>query len=444
MHNYIVEKHFIKRSHPQWQECDTLCFSTKNLYNQALYRSRQSLFQTGKYKNYSTLQKELQDEKIPCYSTMKSKVAQLVLKQVDHDLLGFFRAIKEWEKCPNKFLGKPNLPKYKDKNGRCSVSFNVQSMSKKAFKHGILQLSGLLLKLPLQHTIEDIVKEDGCRLYKTLSIKEATISPCNDGYLVVIKHETPAVNPMEDTGLIAGIDIGVNNLAAVSTNVKSHKSTSNFLLNGRPVKSINHYYNKKLTVLRSKLNICNTRSGKKKIKYKIQKLCRKRGHKINDYLHKSSRIVVNQLASLNVTHLIVGKNDGWKQEANMGKRNNQNFVQFPHAKFIEMLKYKWNNLGGKFTVTEESYSSKCSFLDGEELKHHNKYIGRRVKRGLFKSKEGYLLNADINGSANIVRKVIKNAWAEWTHEDLIGGFVVSPVDLIVSQLFGYEKLQRIV
>jgi len=430
MPNYIVEKHHIRKNHSEWSACDSLCFKSKNLYNQALYRVRQHYFKTGKYLGYSKIQKELQDESAECYTQLKSKVAQLVLKQVDHDFIGFFGAIKTWKKDPSKFLGKPKIPYYKEVDGRNAVSFNVQSMSKTAFKKGILQLSGLLLSLPLQHPIEILNKIKKGKAYKTLSLKEATITPDGDGFIVIIKHEIPEVKIKRENGLVAGADLGVNNLSAVSTNVKN---ATNFIINGRPLKSINQYFNKELAVLRSRYDKCKTRSGKKKIQAKIRKLCRKRNHKVEDYLHKASCILVNRLVSLDVTHLIVGKNDGWKQEADMSKRSNQSFVQIPHARFIQMLQYKWCALGFKFSLPEESYTSKCSFLDGESLEHHDKYKGRRIKRGLFKSAEGYLLNADINGSGNTVVKVVRNAWDLWSHEDLIEGFVVSPENLTVPQ-----------
>jgi IS605 OrfB family transposase len=268
------------------------------------------------------------------------------------------------------------------------------------------------------------------KTYKTPSIKEATITPDGDGFVVIIKHEIPEVKLIKENGLLAGMDLGVNNLSAVSTNVKD---ATNFMVNGRPLKSINQYYNKELAVLRSKYDMCKTRSGKKKLQDRIRKLCRKRNHKVEDYLHKASRMLVNRLVSLGVTHLIVGKNDGWKQETDMSKRSNQNFVQIPHARFIQMLQYKWGALGLKFSLPEESYTSKCSFIDGESLEHHDKYKGRRIKRGLFKSADGFLINADINGSGNTVRKVVENAWDLWSHEDLIEGFVVSPENLTVPQ-----------
>jgi putative transposase len=445
MSNYIVEKHFIKRTHSAWVECDSLCFKAKNLYNQALYRIRQHFFKTGKFKNYSVIQKELQNEKADCYTQMKSKISQLILQHVNQDFLNFFASLRAWKRDPSKFLGKPHIPHYKEKDGRCSVSFNIQSMSKRTFNKGILQLSSLFLSLKLQHPIRTITKNrkiknsTETKEYKTISLKEVTIIPYNNGYLIIVKHEIEDNNSKELNGLLGGGDLGVNSLIAISTNVKN---SINFIINGRPLKSINQYYNKKLAELKSEFDLCKTRSGKKKINNKIKKLCRKRNHKVEDYLHKASRILVNRLASLGVTHLIIGKNIEWKQEVNMKSINNQNFVQIPHDKFIKMLKYKWEALGLKFSISEESYSSKCSFLDNESLEHHNKYLGRRVKRGLFKSHDGYFLNADINGSANIVRKVVRDAWAEWSQEDLIEGFVVSPVNLIVPQ--PRKKLKQVI
>ena len=144
-------------------------------------------------------------------------------------------------------------------------------------------------------------------------------------------------------------------------------------------------------------------------------------------------MLANQLASSGVTHLVVGKNIGWKQEVNIGTKTNQNFVNIPHAKFIEMLKYKWEKLGRTFETVEESYTSKCSFLDKEEICKHESYVGNRKTRGLFVTGKGYKMNADINGGANILTKVISNAFDLWSTEDLIKGFVVSPRRLTTAK-----------
>lgn len=166
------------------------------------------------------------------------------------------------------------------------------------------------------------------------------------------------------------------------------------------MKSINQFYNKRKAELQSKL------SGNRKTSNKINSITRKRNNKIKNYLHKASRCIVNHLVSNDVNTLIIGKNDNWKQETNIGKKNNQNFVSIPHSQFIDMLSYKCKLVGIAIMMTEESYTSKCSFIDNEEMKHQEDYKGKRVKRGLFRTNKGKLINADLNGSLNIMRKVI--------------------------------------
>jgi putative transposase len=175
------------------------------------------------------------------------------------------------------------------------------------------------------------------------------------------------------------------------------------IINGKPLKSINQFYNKRKAQFQSKLK--NNKTSKK-----INKLSNKRNNKINDYLHKSSRFLVNQLVSKNISKLIIGYNKQWKQDINIGKRNNQNFVNIPFYKFIFMLKYKCELEGVEVILNEESYTSKCSFLDLEDVRKHEKYKGRRTKRGLFISSKNKLINADLNGSYNIMRKVVPNVF----------------------------------
>lgn len=127
---------------------------------------------------------------------------------------------------------------------------------------------------------------------------------------------------------------------------------------------------------------------------------------MKDYLHKASTMLVNQLISNNVCKVVIGKNDGWKKEINIGKRNNQNFVNIPHAVFIEMVCYKCKLNGIEVVLREESYTSKCSFIDNEPIKKHDSHAGRRVKRGLFRSENGTFINADLNGALNILRKEV--------------------------------------
>ena len=199
----------------------------------------------------------------------------------------------------------------------------------------------------------------------------------------------------EDNGRYCSIDLGVNNLSTIGSNILKP-----IIINGKPLKSINQYYNKKLAKLKSELK------NEKKTSRRIKSLTVKRNNKVNDYLHKASKLIVNYLVSNNISTLVIGKNKEWKQNANIGKRNNQNFIQIPHTRFIEMLTYKCKLEGIPLIIKEESYTSKCSFIDNEPIKKQKVYIGKRIKRGLFETKEKRLINADLNGSLNILRKVV--------------------------------------
>lgn len=222
---------------------------------------------------------------------------------------------------------------------------------------------------------------------------------------------TPSQTNKLDHSRVAGIDIGLDNLASITSN---HINLKPVLINGRPLKSINQYYNKKRAQLSSRLK-------EKKTSRRLQNLAQKRNNIIDDYLHKSSRYIIDLLISHQIGTLVIGKNDGWKQKINIGKKNNQNFVFLPHAQFIKKLHYKAVLAGIHVLIQEESYTSKCSFLDFEDIKKHKKYLGRRTSRGIFKSKQGIKLNADINASANIIRKAIPDAFANG-----IEGIVVFP------------------
>lgn len=194
------------------------------------------------------------------------------------------------------------------------------------------------------------------------------------------------------------------------------------MINGRALKSINQYFNKKRALLMSYIGS----KGKSK---RLEQLLHKRNNKIADYLHKSSKIIIERLINNQVGVLVIGQNKQWKQNIELGKINNQNFVSVPHTMFINQLKYKAELSGIDVIITEESYTSKCSFLDHEEIKKHESYKGKRISRGLFRSENGNLINADVNGSGNIIRKAVPNAFA-----DGIEGVVVRPFGLRLIKL----------
>ena len=171
------------------------------------------------------------------------------------------------------------------------------------------------------------------------------------------------------------------------------------VINGKPLKSINQFYNKQKAKYQSEL------PKDIKTSKRIQKLTFKRNNRVNDYLHKSTNYIVNFCLKNELNTIVIGYNEFWKQKVNIGKVNNQKFVQIPFERLLSILEYKCQKYGLNILSNEESYTSKCSFLDLEEIKKHDVYLGKRVKRGLFISSNGKLINSDVNGSYNILRKV---------------------------------------
>ena len=373
----LSERHIIKNSE-LFNELDNMCFLSKNLYNKGLYIVRQHFFNTEKYLNYNTLENILKKSKDVDYYALPTKVSQQILMVLDNNFKSFFKLLEKKKK--GLYKEKVKIPKYLDKDSRNLLIFTSQAISKKFIKNGIIKLSNV------KHVVKTKVKV----------VKQVRIIHKGNHIVVEVLYEKQSKDIVTNNGY-AAIDLGLNNLATISSNV-----TKPFIVNGKPLKSINQYYNKTKSNLQSKLKN-NEKSNKR-----ISSLNLKRNNKINDYLHKSSTFIVNYLVSNNISMLIVGHNKEWKQNIKIGKKNNQNFVSIPHSRFKELLKYKCELEGIKYIEIEESYTSKCSFLDNEEICKHTSYKGKRVKRGLFKSNDGTLINADVNGSLNILKKVVGN------------------------------------
>ena len=371
----LSERHIIKNSE-LFNELDNMCFLSKNLYNKGLYIVRQHFFNTEKYLNYNALENILKKSKDVDYYALPTKVSQQILMVLDNNFKSFFKLLEKKKK--GLYKEKVKIPKYLDKDSRNLLIFTSQAISKKFIKNGIIKLSNV------KSTIKTKVK----------TIKQVRIIHKGNHVVVEVLYEKQSKDIVTNNRY-AAIDLGLNNLATISSNV-----TKPFIVNGKPLKSINQYYNKTKSNLQSKLKN-NEKSNKR-----ISSLNLKRNNKINDYLHKSSTFIVNYLVSNNISTLIVGHNKEWKQNIKIGKKNNQNFVSIPHSRFKELLKYKCELEGIKYIEIEESYTSKCSFLDNEEICKHTSYKGKRVKRGLFKSNDGTLINADVNGSLNILKKVV--------------------------------------
>ena len=326
--------------------------------------------------NVNTLTQEQQVD----YISLPRKVSQWVCKQVDQNFKSFFSSLKS-----KNVNHKVRIPKYLNKNSRNILTFTNQAISQKELKQGYLKLSGCDNKIKVLHN----------------NVQQVRVIPQANRYMIEIIYSIPDIEYKTNSNYV-GIDLGLNNLATVGGN-----TIMPIIINGRPLKSINQFYNKKLSKLKSRQDLCKNKTVNKK---KIQTLTNKRNNKIKDYLHKASRILVNQLVSNDISTIVIGHNKEWKQDINIGKQNNQKFVQIPFNTFMYMITYKAQMKGIKVIQREESYTSKCSFMDNEEICKHEKYKGNRIKRGLYKTQTGRLINADLNGALNILKKEISNAF----------------------------------
>lgn len=386
-----VETHFIRKSDPFYDWASEEFLKSRNLYNKTLYIYRQAF--TGKHENIPDYIDIIKDEKFVGKFDMFTRMAKLndndyramhknhsanqVIAQVDTIWKAWFKALNAYKKNPSKFTGRPKMPKYK-KEGVPNILIYDQTDARLQ-KDGSINISKTV-KIPV--------------FTKVTKIQEVRLIPSNNHIKVEIVYR----KEVDDKGLnkdnALGIDLGLNNLMAVTSNEGSISS----LVNGRPLKAINHYYNKKKAHYTSILN----KHGKKFSK-RLKKLEAKRMMKIKDYLHKASRRVVDMMIDNNIGTCVFGHNKGWKQEINLGKVINQNFVQIPFNNLIQMIQYKIEDIGGEFIVKNEAYSSKCSFLDDEKIGKKKNYAGKRTKRGLFVTGNKKAINADINGSLNIIR-----------------------------------------
>ena len=410
-----TEKHIISPNNSNFLECDRLCFLSKNLFNYANYIIRQKFIETSKLKEqglldnaiwirYNELEKEIM--KHQDYTSLPNNSSQKVLQILDKNWKGFFESLKSYKRNPDKFLGKPKLPGYKDKTkGRNIVVFTCNQFKRKGNK----------INFPLKSGLKPITTK-----LTNEKINQVRIVPFKNNYKIEIVYEKlQKINDLNITR-VASIDLGINNLCSLTSNIKGFQP---ILINGRTLKSMNQYYNKKKSKIQSELKIKNNKDWSKK----LTRLNIKRDNKIENYLHKASKKIVEILLENKVKTLIIGYNPEWKQDINIGKKNNQTFVMIPYQKLISFLIYKCEEQGIEVKTNEESYTSKCSALDLEEIGKQEVYLGKRVKRGLFKTCKGNYINADINGSLNILRKVIGNDFL--SENPFNRGLVVNPIKL---------------
>ncbi len=362
-----------------------LCYLAKNLYNEATYIIRQEYFKTKQWLRYDELNRLLKNS--PNYRNLPIQSSQQLLRHVDSVWDSYFKAHKDWQGSPQKYTGEPRLPRYKAKNGQTLLIFTNQQVR---YKNGVF-------KLP-----EALGLEVKTRLSFHTQFLGARIVPKGTGYILEVLYakQIPII-PNTDPKRIVGTDVGLDNLITNVNNIGERP----IIVKGGIVKSINQYFNKELARIQSMYDKQNIKTGKKK-----KKLIDIRDRKLYDLFHKISRMYIDWCIENKIDMIIIGRNKGWKQKINLGKKTNQQFVSIPFYRFLQMLEYKAEDAGIRVVFTREDYTSKCSFLDQEPVKKHHIYKGKRIHRGLFRSFNGTLVNSDVNGGYNIIVHVIPKAF----------------------------------
>ena len=385
----LTEKEIIYSTDERFELIKELCRLSKNLYNRSLYDIRQYYFETKLHRTWQSQRLIFTEQRDCDYYSIQSHLAGEVLMQVGRQFISFFN---------NKANKKKRIPRYKDRNGYNVVTFPRITISKRIEFNEDKQLYTYTLckrsyNLKVQSTKPNV------KMMKFVYDEANDVIKCFKIYEV----EEPKLK--KDNSRYFSIDPGLNNIVSIYNNIGIRP----LLYNGRPIKSINQYYNKTRAKLRSELPK-NVRTSKR-----LKRLSIKRSNKIDYEMHKISSHTINEAVRNNISKIFIGNNVGWKNEINIGKRNNQNFVNIPHTKLFHQLSYKASLKGIDVIFTEESYTSKASFFDRDGLSvygnpDNHKFSGKRIKRGLYKDSKGNVWNADLNGAANIMRKCSDEAY----------------------------------
>ena len=385
--NIRTESHVIRRNNPLWKTVDWNCFLSKNMYNYANYEIRKRFIEDGYWLRYNEMAGTLKNSEP--YKELMSQPSQQTLTLLDAMWKSFFVAIKDWKKHPSKYLGRPKLPKYLPKDGRYiwAIKNNGCRIRDGKIEFVIKRLSKVSIP----------TKARG-RLICVRFVPKGTCYVME----IVTEVEVPE-QPIGEPKRIAGIDLGVNNLATVSNNI----GLMPIIVNGKGIKSLNQFYNKQKAKIQSELA---KRSGVR-ISKRLDEMSFKRYCRIKTKLHQTSRLIVDYCVVNHIDTLVCGLNKGWKQEVDTGKQNNQRFSYIPYDMLIKQFEYKCQDVGIRFITTEEAYTSGTSVLDNElpNKEHYDK--SRRKKRGLFYWSGG-TVNADVNAACQIIKKVSPNAFVD--------------------------------
>ena len=392
---YLVIKQQVKHlNKEEYNILRELCRTAKNLTNQAIYNVRQHYFQEKQYLRYEANYHELKNS--DNYKLLNSNMAQQTLKDVDQIFKSFFALIKLAKQGKYNFKH-IRLPKYLPRNSYSNLIIGQIRLRKDniltiPFSNTFKKKHEIKIQIKIPQVLED------------KKIKEIQIIPKFNARFFEIQYtyEVQEENLKLNTNNALAIDLGVNNLCTCVTN-----TGRSFIIDGRKLKSINQFFNKQIAKLQSikdKQNIkCQTKQ-----QYLIS---RKRKNRIYDYINKTCRYIINYCITNDIGTLVIGYNQSFQNKTNLGKKNNQIFTQLPFGKVREKLEYLCKRYNINYILQEESYTSKASFFDNDELPIYNadnpqiyEFSGKRIKRGLYQTKNNYLFNADCNGALNILRK----------------------------------------
>ncbi len=389
----LVEQHVVKRSDPRYARLDEAAFASKNLWNLANYYVRQSFIFEHRYLDNTAVYHLVKSS--DAYKALPAKVSNQVLIQLHQAWVGFFEAMETWREHPEQFTGRPKLPGYKHKTaGRNLLIYEMGAIWKRDLDRGLIAVSGLGVLVQTAQARD--------------TVEQVRIVPKAEHYVIEVVYQYEASPATVDPELFVAADLGVNVLAALTSNKPGFLPR---LVNGRPLKAINQLYNKQRAHHQKRLAKTNRFTSRH-----LDRITTKRNRRVLHYLHVASRRIIELLVAEGIGTLIIGKNPLWKQEVEMGRKQNQEFVQIPHARFIELLTYKAALVGIRVMLTEESYTSRASFLDRDEIPVYDparteepRFSGRRNRRWYYASGKR-IIHSDVNGSYNIGRKVVPTAF----------------------------------
>jgi putative transposase len=368
----LVERHIVLND----KAIEEICFKSARLYNFCNYYVRKAYFgEVQKFKEYE-LSGILSEYKQDDFKSLPAQTSQQVIKLLFKNWKSFFVSVKDYKINPKKYTGKPKIPNFKKKKGFFTCIFTGQQVK---LKDGYINFP--------KGTINRIKT-------KVDNICQVRIIPQATCFVIEVVYEKQTQKYDLNKNNFLAFDLGLDNLATSINNV----GLAPFIVNGKVLKSVNQMFNKDKAKLMSYV-------GDKRISNRIKKITHYRNNFIEDKLHKISRFIVDYCVENNIGKIVIGNNKQWKTGINIGKKNNQKFVNIPHSKLIDKIRYKSEMIGIELELNEESYTSKIDHLALEPMKKQDFYLGKRIKRGLFQSSTKKVINADVNGAVGIARKV---------------------------------------